>query len=395
MAGRDAVAEPHAAVGCKAVATSGRFDSLPCLAYANALFIVGTLGTLITPAMLEAWAPHHWGTTRLGVVAGVELAGLAAGSLSGLWWQRRWNWRRVAVVSLIAAIAGNAACVFVDGYFTVCAARLAVGLAGGLLTALYSAVLANAAAPGRVIAITTFVQIGIESAFLYFSAALFAHLGAASLFAGMAAAFVLLIPSLRHLPPRWPDAEVPVSGPASNESHSPRAYALLAAFIPFIVVQTGVYTFLGEFAHLAAHLDEAQALHAIGISVLASSLGSVAAFALSGRLGLRVPIGAALLLMTATLCGMVLGSGSGAAFLAYISLLQIAWVFLNCYLYTAVIEVNNLLVPAATPVSTLGAVLGASLMGYVLEHGGLTGSLSVCLSAMLLTALLTLPFLRD
>ena len=32
-----------------------RFDSLSRLAYVNALFIIGTLGTLITPAMLEGW----------------------------------------------------------------------------------------------------------------------------------------------------------------------------------------------------------------------------------------------------------------------------------------------------------------------------------------------------
>ena len=62
-----------------------RFDSLGRLAYVNALFIIGTLGTLITPAMLDGWAQLNWSATRLGAIAAIELAGLALGSLSGLY----------------------------------------------------------------------------------------------------------------------------------------------------------------------------------------------------------------------------------------------------------------------------------------------------------------------
>jgi hypothetical protein len=88
-----------------------------------------------------------------------------------------------------------------------------------------------------------------------------------------------------------------------------------------------------------------------GISVALSSLGSVAAYALNDRVGLRLPIAGAILLMTAMLLGMILGSRSAALFVFYISLLQIGWIFSNCYLYSALIDANNLLVPAATPSS--------------------------------------------
>lgn len=57
-----------------------RFDTLARLIYVNALFIVGTLGTLIAPALLES------------------------GSLSGLYWQRRWSWRQVALVATLEGI---------------------------------------------------------------------------------------------------------------------------------------------------------------------------------------------------------------------------------------------------------------------------------------------------
>jgi predicted MFS family arabinose efflux permease len=371
-----------------------RFDSLPRLAYVNALFIIGTIGTLITPAMLDGWAQLHWSATRLGAVAAIELAGLALGSLSGLYWQRRWRWRRVALPSILAAIAGNAACVAVTGFGGVCVLRALVGISGGLLTALYSAVLANSRSPGRIIAVTTFIQIGVEAAFMFSSVSVFERLGSSGLFVLMAALFIVLLPLLSLLPPKWPTAAAADSREPEKPQGSWRAYPVLLSFVPFIAVQAGVYTFLGEFGRLAANLSVGATLHAIGISVVLSSLGSVAAYCLNDRTGFRLPIAGALLLMSGMLFGMILGSRSAALFLFYISLLQIGWIFLNCYLYSALIDANNLLVPAATPFSALGSVVGASAMGYVLDHGGLIGSLGLTAGCMVLTALLTIPFLR-
>ena len=371
-----------------------RFDSLPRLAYVNALFIIGTIGTLITPAMLAGWSHLRWTSTQLGAVAAIELAGLAAGSLSGLYWQTRWRWRRVASLSLIAGIAGNAACMVVKDYTTVCVLRALVGVSGGLLTALYSAVLANSRSPGRIIAVTTFIQIGVEAAFMFSTASVFERLGSSGLFILMAALFAALLPFLSWRPPAWPSAPAAIQEVQETRG-SPRAYPLLFSFIPFIVVQAGIYTFLGEFGRIAANLSVDVTLRAIGTSVVLSSLGSVAAYALNDRIGLRLPIGGAILLMSAMLLGMILGSRSAALFVFYISLLQIGWIFLNCYLYSALIEANNLLVPAATTLSSFGSVVGAGAMGYVLDHGSMMGALALTLGSMLLTALLTLPFLRS
>ena len=371
-----------------------RFDSLPRLTYVNALFIIGTIGTLITPALLEGWTHLRWTATQLGAVAAIELAGLGAGSLTGLYWQTRWRWRRVALPSLIVAIAGNAACVVVKDYAGVCVLRALVGVSGGLLAALYSAVLANSRSPGRIIAVTTFIQIGVEAVFMFCTTSVFERLGNSGLFILMAALFAALLPFMYLLPPAWPSGPAAIHE-AQGRRGSLRAYALLLSFIPFIVVQTGVYTFLGEFGRVAANLSVGVTLRAIGISVVLSSLGSVAAYALNDRIGLRLPIGSAILLMTAMLLGMILGSRSAAWFVFYISLLQIGWIFLNCYLYSALIDANNLLVPAATPFSALGSVVGASAMGYVLDHGGMMSALVLTMGSLILTALLTLPFLRS
>jgi predicted MFS family arabinose efflux permease len=209
----------------------------------------------------------------------------------------------------------------------------------------------------------------------------------------MTALFALLVPFVSALPPGWP-ADGMESVPESRHNQgSLRAYAVLLSFLPFIVVQTGVYTFLGEIGHRAAHLNSEQTMHAIGVSVLFSALGSVGAYLLDDRIGLKLPIAGAILLMIGTLLGMTFESRTAAMFLVYIALLQIAWIFLNCYLYSALIEANNLLVPAAMPLATFGSALGASAMGYVLEHDGLTGSLALAVGATVLTAFLTLPFI--
>jgi predicted MFS family arabinose efflux permease len=289
-------------------------------------------------------------------------------------------------------IVGNAACVTLNDFVAVCLLRGLVGLSGGLLTALYSAVLANSRSPGRVIAVTTFIQMGVEAVFMVSTTAVLDRMGNSGLFVLMAALFFALLPFMSLLPPRWPAVSTETPSETASQG-SRRAYPLLLSFLPFIVVQTGVYTFLGEFGRVVAHLSPETTRQVVGISVVLSSLGSVAAYLLNDRIGLRPPIAGAIVLMIITLFGMLLGSRSADLFLVYISLLQIGWIFLNCYLYSALIDANNLLVPAATPVSTLGSVVGASVMGYVLDRGGPTGTLILTVGSMLLTAVLTLPFL--
>ena len=210
-----------------------RFDSLPRLAYVNALFIIGTLGTLITPAMLEGWSHLRWTSTQLGAVAAIELAGLSVGSLSGLYWQTRWRWRRVALPSLIVGIAANAACMVVKDYAGVCVLRALVGVSGGLLAALYSAVLANSRSPGRVIAVTTFLQIGVEAAFMFSTTSVFERLGSSGLFLLMAALFAALLPFVSWLPPAWPSASAATQGGRKRRARIAARLPLAVQFHPF------------------------------------------------------------------------------------------------------------------------------------------------------------------
>ena len=374
--------------------TVARFDPIGRLIYVNALFIVGTLGTLIAPAILESWATLQWSQSKLGLVAALELVTLASGSLSGLYWQRRWPWRHVALVSLVLAIVANLACVVQHGFVIVCIARSAAGLAGGLLCAIYSAFLANTKSPGKVIAVTNFIMIGIEALFVFCAATVFTQLGSNGLFILMTALSAMLVPLLGVLPRGWPeDNRSDARHPSGSQKQSQIGYLLLVAFVPYIMVLSGVYTFFGEFGRLVAHLSAEQSLRTIGISVVFSSLGSVAAYVLNDRTGFVLPIGGAIALTSGMMFAMIFASRSPSLFLFNISLLQIAWIALVCYLYSALIHYNNLLVPAATSLSSFGSAFGTGAVGFVLEHGGVKATLILTTGALALTAMLTIPAL--
>jgi len=374
--------------------TVARFDPIGRLIYVDALFIVGTLGTLIAPAILESWATLQWSQSKLGLVAALELVTLASGSLSGLYWQRRWPWRHVALVSLVLAIVANLACVVQHGFVIVCIARSAAGLAGGLLCAIYSAFLANTKSPGKVIAVTNFIMIGIEALFVFCAATVFTQLGSNGLFILMTALSAMLVPLLGVLPRGWPeDNRSDARHPSGSQKQSQIGYLLLVAFVPYIMVLSGVYTFFGEFGRLVAHLSAEQSLRTIGISVVFSSLGSVAAYVLNDRTGFVLPIGGAIALTSGMMFAMIFASRSPSLFLFNISLLQIAWIALGCYLYSALIHYNNLLVPAATSLSSFGSAFGAGAVGFVLEHGGVKATLILTTGALALTAMLTIPAL--
>jgi hypothetical protein len=63
--------------------------------------------------------------------------------------------------------------------------------------------------------------------------------------------------------------------------------------------------------------------------------------------------------------------------------------------HAALIEANNLLVPAASTLACVGAAFGATAMGTAFERGGLRGSLILAMVSLTIMAGVTLPFMRS
>jgi predicted MFS family arabinose efflux permease len=377
-------------------AVETNFDAAPALACASALFILGTLSTLITPAVLQGWAGQfHWTESRLGGIATVELVGLALGSTSAFFWQRRARWRRIGRWSILVIVVTNAACVFSDSFMALCGLRFISGVAGGVLVGVYTAYLSNTRSPERFLAVTTLAQITTQAALMSLSSVLLAHWGVNGMYAMLGGSVAILLPTLRFLPPGWPQSAPAVDGEAAPAAVSGRAWILgvliLAAFIPFEIFQGGTFAFLHQFGLLGAHLQSSETLHVIGVAAIVSALGPIAAYFLADRAGVFVPLAGSILIMLAMMVGLTNAPYSALLMLFYLSVMQATWLFAICYLYAGLIMVNNRLTQVASPVSAICLGAGASLMAMAIEWRGLAGIFWLSFICLGLVAVAVLP----
>ena len=372
------------------------FESVPALACASALFILGTLSTLITPALLQGWTTEFgWEEARLGWIAMIELAGLALGSVSAFFWQKRYNWRRVSGWSVVMIIATNAACTVMTSFSLLCAARLVSGAAGGVLVGVYTAYLSNTRSPERYLAVTTLLQILAQAAMMSLSSVLLGRWGMNGMYAMLGGIVAVLLPAIRHLPAGWPKSTAGGDGEVAPHDGIGRSWIagllMLAAFVPFEIFQGGTFAFLHQFGERGAGLDSGHTLHIIGMAAIGSGAGPIAAYFLADRLGVIVPLAGSMLVMLAVSVGLATPPYSSIALLFYLSLLQASWLFATCYLYAGLIKVNNVLTQAGSPLSALCLAIGASVMGVTIEGYGLAGMFWLSVTCLVLTTAAVLP----
>lgn len=374
------------------------FDSAVALICASTLFILGTLSTLITPSLLQGWASQFgWGESWLGYIAMVELAGLALGSISAFYWQRRYDWRVISRWAIVTIVAANAFSAVTTSFALLCFHRILSGIAGGVLVGVYTAYLSNTRAPEKFLAVTTFLQLATQAALMALSATLIDRWAMNGMYALLAFSVVVLLPTLRFLPKGWPsdvstdDASVEAE-PRARRSWIP-GLLMLAAFIPFQIFQGGIFSFLQEFGPRGAGMDSTRTMHLIGISAMFSAVGPAAAYILADRAGVLIPLVVSILLMLVVMTGMTSAPYSPAALLLFLSLIQASWYFTMCYLYAGLIKIDNVLTQAASPLSALCLAAGASVMGVTVETRGLAGMFWISLTCLILLAATALPAL--
>jgi predicted MFS family arabinose efflux permease len=371
------------------------FESPAAAAFASALFIFGPLSTLITPALLAGCAEQfQWSPARLGWIASADLIGMLFGSLTAFYWQRRSSWRRVTVMAIILLIAVNTVCALSDDFYMIASLRLLSGTAEGILIAVYTAYLANARSPERLLAITTFFQIVAQAVMMVAAGFLVRRFGMNGIYGLLSICVIVLLPMVRLLPRGWPDQAI------DEDKGSARLVPLrkwltgslvLAALAAFEVFQGGTFAFLNQFGSRAG-LTPADTLSVVGLSTVGSLLGPLAAFALGERLGVAGPLAASCALLAILMSELTIGAPvSSTVLVVELGLLQAAWLFAICYLYAGLIKVNNILTQAGTPISSLALAGGSSLTGVVLQQHGSVGLLWIALLCLGLTAGLAVP----
>jgi MFS transporter, DHA1 family, inner membrane transport protein len=362
----------------------------------TSLMTIGPLSFAIMPVLMIGLAERfHWSEAKCGLLATIELGALALASISGLYWQRRWNWRRLAIAATLLIVVANLAATQVSGFAGLAGARFTAGAGSGILLALYFAFLPSTRNPDRNGSIATFAQVVTQVGSFYVSSWILRRWGLNGLYVLIAIISSVLLPFARWIPSGTIQARdcaterlKKVGRTFSNRL--PGLAGLLAnAF--FFAALTGIFAFFGEFGQGVARLGDKQIVDAIAFAAALGLLGPVASYLLSRRFGFLWPIlGSALGLMLVLIL-LAYGGYAYLGFLMLIALLLILWNFSQPYGWALMVVVDEGLTVAVPGAQTVGIALGPAIVGFGIQGAGIAGGAWLALSMMIIYLILIMP----
>ena len=368
--------------------------SLPFFSSRNALWTIAVLTGLVNVVLLCAPAlahefvtGQHLSTRFVGWMFSAEFAGYCLSGLIGRILVPRGHWRRLARGALLLAGAGNCLTAFVLPYAgLLLPVRLFAATAGTLVSVLCMAS-ANVH-PQRSHAFSAFLfgQCALGSAALLAAAPLFAAVGIAHVFEGIAALDVLAVLLIRFLPDCGQSAGDDVSVLPSVR-WAPWALLRWPAVVFFYIALSAVWTFAGLLATR------------IGIGAIAAgeafsvaSIMGMAGSALAGLSGRKLPLRTGILIGYGTLALAIalLGLKMAIPFVLGVIFFKLAWPFLLPFvlLLLGKLDRQGEISAEFSFLAGAGLSLGPAIGGWLLSWGSsvlIVGSLmgmgasSICL----------------
>jgi predicted MFS family arabinose efflux permease len=362
----------------------------------TSLLTIGPLALAMMPVLMIGLDERfHWSLAKSGLLATMELGALALASISGVYWQRLWNWRWLAIAATLLIVVANLAATQVSGFTGLCCARLVAGAGSGILVALYFAFLPSTRSPDRIGSIATFAQVVTQVGGYYASSWLLQRWGLNGLYVLIAMVSAVLLPFAKWIPV---GAVHPEKSPLDRRKDSGRSMgnrlpgiAGLLANVFFFAALTGIYAFFGEFGQNIARLSDEQTVHAIALAAALALLGPVASYLISRRYGFLWPIvGSAVGVMAVF---VLLGQGGYRyfGFLVLISLLLILWNFAQPYSWAIMVAVDEPLTVAVPGAQFAGIAAGPAIIGFAIQRTGIVGGAWFALSMMIIYVLLIMP----
>ena len=362
----------------------------------TSLLTIGPLALAMMPVLMIGLAERfHWSEAKSGLLATIELGALALASISGVYWQRRWNWRWLAIAATLVIVAANLAATQVSGFAGLCCARLVAGAGSGILVALYFAFLPSTRSPDRIGSIATFAQVVTQVGGYYASSWLLQQWGLNGLYVLIAIISTLLLPFARWIPiGAGPSEESPLDRRKPSKrtigNRLPGIAGLLAnAF--FFSALTGVYAFFGEFGQNIAQLSDELTIHAIALAAALALLGPVASYLISRRFGFLWPIMGSTVGVMSVFILLAHGGYGYSGFLVLISLLLILWNFAQPYSWAIMVAVDEQLTVAVPGAQFAGIAVGPAIIGFAIQRTGIVGGIWVALSMMIIFLVLIMP----
>lgn len=357
-------------------------SSTSSLIFVIGLAILGPIVFLLLPVVLGAlYNELGLGESQLGLLATVELLGIAVAATTGLYWAARWNWRTVARISIAVLVVGNivTSAVLADASFNqLLAIRFSLGLAGGALMAIMYSYLAHRDDTERAAGFLVSAQTGIQVAGFYLLPAIIAlpllggiFLGAKGIFAVFAVFAAVLLVASGSLP-IGPSVEVEAEEQEAleNEKRAP-AVIVLVSFLLFFAAQSAVWGFLELFG-ADSGMDSADTILAIILSTGVAALSPLVAGFYGNRFGQFKPLVVAGVMQFAGLAMLLFMKTDFLSLAISLSVFQIGWVMALPYHLGVLTDVDpsHRLIVLTSPASAVGIALGPVFGGVFIELFG-------------------------
>ena len=360
-------------------------DDWKSLIIALYMVLVG-YGVLVgIPVISTAWVTKLGFTeVEVGRVAGMDLGGLAAGSVFTAWIIQKVNRRILVFFGIIIAVAANALCIRYVDYDTVLYLRFLSGFGSGIYTSVAVAVFGMSIRPALAYNLMLFS--------FAFSQALemqvLPQLSMNGIYTAFIVCFLITIPFLGWL------QSYPVSKNNDQTHAQPQRKNKKLSLVPWVClfaifltyINIGAYWTYIELAALDANTDADLVGSTLVWASFCSLLGCFIATLLSNRFGLIRPLLIALITM-ATGVGLLSFGITEPKFLMSVFTFNILWIFTDVYQMGSLANFDHggrysAYLPAS---QGLGQIVGPNLAASILSFNlGYESVFMMCWAAAML-----------
>ena len=363
------------------------FDDWRSIGIALYMTLVG-YGVLVgIPVISSAWV-NLLGFTdqQVGLVAGADLGGLAAGAFMTAAVVAKFNRRYLVVGAIALAVAANALCMSVTDYQTVLWLRFLSGVGSGIYTAIAVVTLGATSKPARAYNMMLFAFAFSQALELYF----LPQLSMNGIYMVFVAFYLFGLLFIKWVPPRPLNKEQIAR---RQESMALDQSVAVPAYIPWLVlaaifttyINIGAYWTYIELATVGSAATPEWVNRILVWTSFCSILGCLFATVISNRYGLARPLLVALICHAAIVYLLANGITNVTLLISVFSF-NFLWIFIDVYQMSTVANVDHsgrfaALIPGA---QSLGQMVGPIAASYVLAAGlGYNGIFVMCAFASL------------
>lgn len=369
-------------------------DSLPAssqlaLLAAIVLFAAITPTILMTAPAVAAQLATQWqlSPSQIGDLFSTELGAMSVATLPALWWLKRIDWRRAALIAGVLFVAANLLSILAHDYPMLLALRFCSALAGGSLMIICLSSAASTPNPGRVYGLWVMGQLVVGAIGLSVLPPLFEHFGLSACYVILAGLMTLFLPLARYFPTGSPAPEK-TPGRVALASKWKVALGILG-LLGFYISLSGVWTFIGAISTHAG-LSAGASGEILAVATLSGIVGAGCVSLIGNRLPRPLLLVLSYGLMASSVL-LLLGQPEVLRFALAALLFKFTWTFILPLILASLAELDRCgkLMNASNLVIGAGLAIGPGVAGRLIEASGgfqplLVGSACITLLSLVL-----------